>query len=241
MSVSKIFMSTAALLLTVATLIGISACDDGIADGTDSVNDSTSESAEATSDTETELNYDGVLFSDYVSSVQYKGLDIVLENEDASEEEALWNEILSRAQITSYPEDKVDYYFNQTKVYYMYLVRNDEEDYQLLLKNRGTDEEKMREAARELVKKDIVYYYIVESEGIAVTENEKSELFEKYVDKYSTDYHYDRDYIIANMTNEIYASMLYDKTVEYLKQNNNFKISDKTETNGETGNAEKKD
>lgn len=225
MSISKIFMSTAAFLLMTATLIGTSACDDGIADNTDNVDGNTSDTAEIT----TELNYDGILFSDYVSNVKYKGLDIVLEDENASEEEALWSEILSHVQITSYPEDKVDYYFNQTKAYYMFLVNDDEEDYKLLLKNHDTDEEKMREEARALVKKDIVFYYIVEQEGITVTDVEKKELFEKYVEKYRTDYKYDRDYIIANITNEIYASMLYDKTMEYLKQNNEFNISDKTE------------
>lgn len=239
MRIRNIFLSTATLLLTAATLIGISACDDGTVDGADSVTDSIFEAEKVTSDAETELNYDGILFSDYVSNIKYKELNIILENGEISEEEALWNEILSKAQIISYPEDKVDYYFNQTKGYYMYLVNNDEEDYKLLLKNRGTDEQKMREEARALVKKDIVYYYIVDCEGIAVTEAEKSELFEKYVDKYSTDYHYDRDYIKANMTNEIYASMLYDKTMEYLKQNNNFKASDKTQDTEKTENTEK--
>jgi FKBP-type peptidyl-prolyl cis-trans isomerase (trigger factor) len=107
----------------------------------------------------------------------------------------------------------------------MYLVNGNEEDYELLLKNRGTDEAKLREEAREMVKKDLVYYYIVRNENITVTDAEKAELFEKYVEKYVTAYGYNRDYVVGNMTGIIYDSMLYDKTMEFLINNNIFEVA----------------
>ncbi|MBO7310851.1 MAG: hypothetical protein J6U86_05600 [Clostridia bacterium] len=173
---------------------------------------------------ETALNYDNVKVEDYVSFVEYEQLSISLDSANASKEEALWNAILENAVISSYPEDKVDYFFNQTKKAYMYIVNGNEEDYKLLLKNRGTDEIKMRDEAKELVKKDLVYYYIVRKENIVLTAEEKTQLFDKYVDEYVNAYRYNREYVIGNMTEFIYESMLYDKTMELLLEKNTFTV-----------------
>ena len=226
----KLLTLFCAFVLTLSALTCFAACDE------ETVSEETTEDiTEEVSDTEahteeqTELSYDGIDFSKCVLEVEYKSLKIELEKEDSSKEEALWQAILATATVENYPEDKVDYFFNQTKDAYMYLVNGNKEDYLLLLKNRGTSEEKMREEARELVKKDLIYFYIVEAEQIVVTDEEKKELFDKYVEKYVSAYGYNREYVKGNMTEMIYDSMLYDKTMEFLIKENTFVVNTESE------------
>ena len=198
---------------------------DGVSNDEANKNEETGNNEEQKNEpAETALNYDNVKVEDHVSFVEYKQLSITLKSANASKEEALWNAILETAVITSYPEDKVEYFFNQTKKAYMYIVNGNEDDYLLLLKNRGTDENKMRDEARELVKKDLVYYYIVRKENIVLTAEEKAQLFDKYVEEYVQAYRYNREYVIGNMTEFIYESMLYDKTMEILLEKNTFSV-----------------
>ena len=77
-----------------------------------------------------------------------------------------------------------------------------------------------------MVRKDIVYRYIVECEGISVTDEERTALFDRYVDKYVSDYGYHREYVLTNMTEMIHDSMLYDKTMEFLIANNEFAVQE---------------
>ncbi len=225
-NISRIFISVLCVLLCVSMLFCIVSCDDTepVTDGSESkTEESTSEKPNDTEPSlETGLNYDDLRLEDYVSAVTYKGMNIVIDDADATKEEELWDTILQNAVIAKYPEDKVDYFFNQTKKAYMYIVNGDEEDYELLLKNRGTDENKMRDEAKELVKKDLVYYYIVRAENIRISEKEVEQLFDKYVDKYVQTYGYNREYVFENMTEIIYDSMLYDKTMEFLISINNI-------------------
>ena len=79
------------------------------------------------------------------------------------------------------------------------------------------------EEAKALTKSDLVYSVIVKLEGIRVTEDEKERLFDRYVDKYVSVYGYSADYVKKNLSSEIYSSMLYDKTTEFLLTNNNVK------------------
>lgn len=207
------------LLLVLCMLLGLGACKKEDEENTDTESD--------TRDTETVavLDYSNIDVLDYVESVTYKGLTVLAETEDSRESE-LWEAILKTAVISEYPEDKVQYYFSQTKQYYMYLANNNEAQYLLVLKHFDTDEARMREKAREAVAKDLVYYYVVAAEGIEITDTEKTALYGKYVDKYVNDYGYGRDYVVANMTELIYESMLYDKTVETLLLCNTVEIID---------------
>lgn len=201
-------------LIVAASLLSFSACggDDGA--------DTPGENADMT------LDYSDVDAADFVRSITYKGLTVTLADKNASRETALWDSILATAETGEIPEDKAMYYFQQTKDYYMYFAGDMEKDYEYVLRHFGTDETKMMNEAKELVKKDLVYLYIVNTEGIALTDGEKTELFDKYVDKYVSDYSYNRDYVLANMTDIIYESMLYDKTMEFLIANNTFVVQE---------------
>lgn len=217
----KFFAALVALCLAVC----LASCNEG---GTDS---ETTDTATDTEDTEArELDYSDVDVYEYVKDVTYKGLSITLDKEDDDKQTLLWKEILNSSWISSYPEDKIEYYFLQTKEFYMHTVGYNEEDYLLLLKNRGTNEEEMREEARNMVAKDLLYRYIVDVEGIVITEEEKQELFDRYVGIYVAEYGYNEDYVLANMTDYIYESMLYDKTMELLLTSNTFTVAAESET-----------
>lgn len=172
------------------------------------------------------LDYSDVDVRSFVKSATYKGLTVTLADESDSKESVLWDAILANVQTEDIPEDKAAYYFNQTKEYYLYFAGDIEKDYEYVLKHFGTDETKMMEDARALVKKDLVYRYIVECEGISVTDEERTALFDRYVDKYVSDYGYRREYVLTNMIEMIHDSMLYDKTMEFLIANNEFAVQE---------------
>lgn len=197
--------------------------DGGVADGGENKNDSDNASAV--------LDYSQINIDDYVKAVSYKGLTLTLTGADASKEDAIWSALLDTAEINGYPEGAVEYYFEQTKDYYMFIANNDPEAYALLLESRGMTEADIVKEAQMLVKKDLVYLYVVEKEGIAVSDDEKQQLFDRYVMAYIGEYGYTEEYVKANMSELIYDSMLYDKTLEFLILNNDFETQADTDNN----------
>ena len=75
--------------------------------------------------------------------------------------------------------------------------------------------------AKGYVKSDLVQLAIIEAEGLHLTDDEKSSLFDKYVDQFIDTYGFTDDYIRENLEKEIYDSMQYDKMMEFLLINNN--------------------
>ena len=63
---------------------------------------------------------------------------------------------------------------------------------------------------------------ILAKEGITLTEDEKNTFFDRYVKKYAESYKYSEEYVRAELTELVYDSMLYDKTVEFLIIHNSF-------------------
>ena len=208
----KIFALLLVCAFCLSVFAGCKEDDVTVDDGTDNGSDNTAP----------KLDYSQINIDEYVKSVSYKGLALTVKGEGASKEMAIWEELLGAAVIEKYPESAVKYYFAQTKDYYMFIANNDPEAYQLLLESRNMTEEDLVAEARALVKKDLVYLYIVEKEGIAITEDEKQSLFDKYVAAYVSEYGYSAEYVKANMSELIYDSMLYDKTLEFLILNNTF-------------------
>ena len=210
----KIFALLFVCAFCLSVFVGCKKDDVTVDDGTDNGSDNT----------QAVLDYSQINIEDYVKGVTYTGLILTLEDENASKEAAIWEALLSAAAIDKYPEDAVNYYFAQTKDYYMFIANNDPEAYALLLESRGMTEDDMVVEARELVKKDLVYLYIVKKEGIAITEDEKQSLFDRYVAAYVSEYGYSAEYVKANMSELIYDSMLYDKTLEFLILGNTFEV-----------------
>ncbi len=191
-------------LLVLCLLAALSACAEN--DGT--VTD--------TESTETEISYDDINVYEYVSEVKYKDLSVELTGDNAIDAQALWSAVYSSAKISAYPEDKVLYYFDQAKKSYMHSVGYNEEDYELLLENKGIDESDMLEDAKRMVCEDMVFEYIVKKESISLTDGEMSENFNKYVAELSERFGVNEEYMRTEMADYVYDTMLYDKVTEFL-------------------------
>ncbi len=165
--------------------------------------------------------YDEGLPSRVVRLTSYEGLEIPLA-EGESKSEAVWREILSRAEILSYPEEAVSYYAEQSRETYRYYAEKNDWSYEDALERLGTSEEAILADAREMVKGDLVYRYIVEKAGISLTEAEVERLFDRYAEKFAEDYGKEIDEVKDGMADLIRESMLYDKTMEYLILRNRF-------------------
>ncbi len=155
------------------------------------------------------VEYDLDCLEEYVTLDTYVGLTVTLSSADEAKGEAVFRTVLDRAQIHSYPQEQLDYYTAQERAKYRYLEQE-------------ISEETLLADARELVKEDLVYRYILKDTGMSLTEREKTELFDRYVEKYVRTYGYSAEYVRENMKDLVYESMLYDKTMEYLILNNTF-------------------
>ncbi len=217
MNLKNVLMNTVKCALVLCAVLGICACGNNR-----NTDDTTQKAPEEAA--QTQINYDSLDLSDYVKSVTYSGMEVQADSESTSRGEELWHAICLSAQISAYPEDKVEYYFNQTKKAYMYIADNNQEDYELLLKNRGTDEQKMMQEAKDRVREDLIYEYILEKEGIVLTEQDKTANFQRYVTKLSQEIGKSESYIVSEMSEYVYEVMLHDKTMEYLLSVNTVEL-----------------
>lgn len=172
-------------------------------------------------------SYDEAKLGSYLSLDGYTGLTVSL-HANETKGEAVWKEVLSRASILTYPEDAVAYYLAQKKETYQYYAEKNGWSYEEALAFFGVTNDTIQAEAKEMVKGDLVYRFIVKDAGIEVTEQEKATLLDRYVKKYAEDYGHTEEYIREHMTELIYDSMLYDKTMEYLIVNNSFVIEEST-------------
>jgi hypothetical protein len=155
----------------------------------------------------------------YVELGEYVSL-AVSPGEGESRGAAIWREVESRASIKQYPVAHVYYYKGQLEAQYGYYAEQAGISYEEMLAEMGETESSILAQAKSMTKSDLVYAAIVKAESIEVSESEKQELFERYVEKYVSEYGYGKDHVRENMTDEIYGSMLYDKTTEFLLINN---------------------
>ena len=154
----------------------------------------------------------------YVLLGGYKGLAIELGAR--AKDVAVWDEIASRAEVKNLPEQQVNYYFEQSKAQYKYYAQTAGISYEQMLAELGTTEEKMTLEARQLALGDILFELVRRAEDIELTESEKAEHFDRYVEKYVEDYGYSAEYVSQNLGDLIYESMLYDKVTEFLISSN---------------------
>ena len=177
-------------------------------------------------DTDTELEsyagmpeYDLEGLGGYVKPFKYTGLTVYAKVGE-TRQEALWEEIVAGMEIIAYPSEQVEYYAAQERAKYRYYAKRDGIEYEALLEALGVTEETMYEAARGLVKDDLALQYIIKDANITLSDAELSEHTDKYAERLSEIYGYEAEYIKANMTEQIYDTMLSDKTMEFLLRSN---------------------
>ena len=156
----------------------------------------------------------------YVEIGQYTELEIELGESDKGS--AVWNAVISGSKVKSYPEKQVYYYVEQLQGQYKYYAEQAGISYEEMLGQLGMDEVAILKEAKAMTKGDIIYAIVVKKENISLSESEKQSLVGRYVDKYVSEYGYTKEYVEKNLIDEIYGSMLYDKTTEFLIINNRF-------------------
>lgn len=152
----------------------------------------------------------------------YKGVTFECEGKD---KETVINEYLMKeSKLIKLPEgdDSVEYYITQLKEEYKYHAEKAGISYDELLSELGIEEEDIVLEATELVEKDIIFTVIQKKENITLSDSDKEKHFDKYVDKYAERYGYDKEHVRENLKDEVYSTMLYDKTMEFLILNNKF-------------------
>lgn len=160
-------------------------------------------------------------FEKYIILGQYKGLSVEV-GADETRGEAVWRAVVELSEIGEYPVSHVYYYRDQIIAEYKFYAEQAGVSYDEMLVSLGESETSILEEAKMLTKSDLVYAAIVRNEGIEITEEEKQKLFDRYAEKYVSKYGYEEEYVRAELTDEIYGSMLYDKTTEFLIVSNSF-------------------
>ncbi len=222
-STFKILSLVLCLLLAASLMLTACGGDDDTAntDTTDTNGTETSTDAEKPSAD----FYAGLKLEDYVKLGTYKGL--VVDAIGSSENVELWNMIAARCEVIEYPADALSYYVGQTKEKYELYAEKGNMTYEELMKALDKTDKDLEKEAQELVKKDLVTLAIVKAEGLALTDKEKTDLFDKYAALYVELYGYDYEYVCENLANEVYSSMQHDKMMEYLIKQNFFVAEDK--------------
>lgn len=170
---------------------------------------------------------------DCVTLGEYKNIELTLDGR--SKESAIISHIMANSCVKKYPVGTVEYYLIQLKKQYRYYAEQAGMRYEAMLDELGEDNFTMRAEATRLVKQDMILEFIRKQEGITLTDSEKSTYFDRYVLRYAEKYGYDEGYVRNELSDLVYDSMLYDKTIEFLIINNTFKISDvENESEGTT-------
>ena len=133
---------------------------------------------------------------------------------------------LDGAEMLDYPEAALEYYIDQAELRYKHYAEEGNVEYSELLESLGVSGADIENEAKKYVKEDLVQLAVLRAEGIALTDDEKIRLFDRYVKKYVDDYGYSEDYVRKNLTEEIYKSMLFDKMLEYLVLKNTFIVKE---------------
>ncbi len=165
-------------------------------------------------------DYASLELSEYIKLGEYKGMTVNTIYFSVTDDIVLWNTVVDNAEVIKYPEDALFYYEDQTARRYLHYAEEGGMTYDELLASLDMTQDDVDDEAKRLVKKDLVELAIIKAEKIELTEKEKETHFEKYVSLYINSYGYSEEYVRAELTDEIYGTMLHDKMMEYLMINN---------------------
>ncbi len=156
-----------------------------------------------------------------VSLPEYKGL-IVIQRAGENRGEAVWRVVLEDSHIAEYPSEFLSYYKSQTLEKYKIMASNAGMNYAELLEALDMTETDVESEACELAKNELVMLALIKKEQIELTEDEKARLFDRYAEKIASEIGRDTSYVKENLADEVYDTMLHDKTIEFLITQNTF-------------------
>ena len=154
--------------------------------------------------------------SEYVELGDYKNMRVSYDPERQSKGDAAWAELLEISSVKKHHDRQVAYYFYQKRSGYEHMAKAGGVSYEELLNSLGITEETILEESRALTAEDLVFAALVKAEGIEITDEDKSAHYDKYVGLFVSQYGYTEEYVLKYLEDEIYETMLYDKTLERL-------------------------
>ena len=176
----------------------------------------TDNGAPASTDAVSPMDVSALDVFEYISIGQYKGMTVEYKLSVTDKGDALFEAILDNTMVLKYPEQQVDYYYNQIKAKYIYLAKSENETYESLLSYLGVTEADILAEAKRMTLGDLVREAIYRLEGIELSEQERAENYDVYVRIFTEMYGYTEEYVKSNLTDEIYETMRYDKMIEKL-------------------------
>lgn len=179
--------------------------------------------AEAPAESVDEPPVYGEELSEYLAPLSFRGRTVSLA-EGEQKDLAILRLLVAEAVVTEYPKDALSYYEGQIRAHDRYLAELTGVGYEEYLAANGRDEETVAKEAREMVRTDLVLAYVTAEAGLALSDGEKAEHYDRYADRYVSEYGYGREYVDEHMRDEVFESMQYDKTMEYLILVNTFEV-----------------
>ena len=155
-----------------------------------------------------------------VEIAKYKGMTFEFDGTD--EQDMIKNHLKAESKLKKLPEGAVDYYLEQLEKEYKYYAEQAGVKYEELLEQLALTQKELEDEAKSLVFEDIILAIIQKKENITVTDSDKEKYFDRYVTRYAEIHKYSEEHIRENLKEEVYQTMLYDKTMEYLIVNNTF-------------------
>ena len=130
--------------------------------------------------------------------------------------QVLWDKVLEGSTVIKYPQKHVNYYYDSYYGYYEYYAAENGYPVATILAQAGKTVEDIQNAAQASVKEDLVYYAIVQAEGLSVTDEEYADRIEGYATEQDMtaeelEETYGKDYIVD--------CMLYDEMLAFLFEN----------------------
>ena len=208
-----------AILLASVTLLSVLlfSCDRNKSD----INDM----PQYTAPTAQAMDLSAVDISRYVALGEYRDMVITLASSEDKRSDAVWKRVVENATVTEYPEQQVEYYLAQSRAKYEYIAKNRNDTYENVISLLGVTEADMLNEARALVREDLVFFALLKAESVTLSEEEKNNNFDRYVNKFVVDYGYTEAYVRERMQSQICDAMLFDKMLERLILINKFVVS----------------
>lgn len=151
--------------------------------------------------------------AEYRESIRKHLEDSLKEEARTSAAEEIWYAVNGNAEILSYPDQQVRYYFNMIKKQYSDYAASYNMDLKTIMMYMGITEDDMLNDAKEYTENDLVLYAIIKAEGISLSDGE----YLSGLEDYASDFEITSDELVAYYGEAaIRESLLKDKVYKLL-------------------------
>ncbi len=108
---------------------------------------------------------------------------LVENSEKAAKESALasiWEQVMDNAEVIEYPEQQIEYYFAMQMSQCEYYAKSYGMTVETIMQLMGYTEESFRAEAQKYTKEDLVFFAVVQTEGVTISDGEYTAGLAKY-------------------------------------------------------------